>query len=78
MINLQHEGQVVQRPISANPGLDFNPGFFFFCSKAFTRIIFSLLYRVSNHQIVGKKNKTEFASKAFISEIKFRTNSGLA
>ena len=31
-------GPVVRRPISANPWLDFNPGFFFFCSKAFSRI----------------------------------------
>ena len=54
-------GQVVRRPINANPGLNFNLGFFFFCSKAFSPIIFSILSRASNHQIVGKKNKTEFA-----------------
>ena len=55
-------GPVVRRPISANPGLNFNPGFSFsFCSKAFSRIIFSILFRASNHQIVGKKNRTEFA-----------------
>ena len=35
--------------------------FWFFCLKAFSRIIFSFLLRPSNHQIVGKKNKTEFA-----------------
>ena len=34
------QGPVVQRPISTNPGLNFNPGFFFFCFKAFSRIIF--------------------------------------
>ena len=33
-------GPVVQRPISANPGLKFNPRFFFFCSKTFPKIIF--------------------------------------
>ena len=49
-------GPVVRRPISANPGLNFNLGLFFFCSKAFSRIIFSILFRVSNHQIVDKKN----------------------
>ena len=70
-------GPVVWSPISANPGLNFNPGFFFFCSKVFSQIISSLLFRASNHQIVGKKNKTEFASQAFISEIKFRPNPGL-
>ena len=52
---------VVRRPISANPGLNFNLGFYFFCSKAFFRIIFSILFRASDHQIVDKKNKTEFA-----------------
>ena len=30
------QGPVVQRPISANPGLNLNLGFFFFCSKAFS------------------------------------------
>ena len=54
-LSCYHQGPVVRRPISANPG------FFFFCLKAFSQIIFSLLLRASNHQIVGKKNKTEFA-----------------
>ena len=49
-------GPVVQRPISANPGLNFNLGFLFFCSKASYRIIFCILLRASNHQIVDKKN----------------------
>ena len=49
-------GPVVWRQISANPGLNFNPGFFFFCSKAFPRIFFSILFRASNCQIV-EKNK---------------------
>ena len=49
-------GRVVQTPVSANPGLNFNPGFFFFLSKALSRIIFSIIFKVSNHQIVGKKN----------------------
>ena len=54
------EGQVVRRPVSANPGLNFNPGLFFFSSKAFSQKIFSILLRVTNHQIVDKKNSTEF------------------
>ena len=41
-------------------GLNFNPGFFFFYSKAFFQIIFSILFRVSYHQIVDKKNSSEF------------------
>ena len=50
------QGPVVGTPVSANPGLNFNPGFFIFLSKALSRIIFSFLFRVSNHQIVGKEN----------------------
>ena len=50
------QGPVVRTPVGANPGLNFNPGFFFFFSKALSRIIFSILFRVSNHQIVGKEN----------------------
>ena len=49
-------GRVVRRPVSANPGLNFNPGFFFFSSKAFSRKIFPILFRVFNHIIVDKKN----------------------
>ena len=49
-------GPVVRRPISANPGLNFNPGLSFFSSKAFSRTILSILFRVANHQIVDKKN----------------------
>ena len=46
------QGPVVRRPISANPGLDFNPGFDFNPgSKTFSAIIFSLLFRASNHQL---------------------------
>ena len=52
-------------PVITYPGLNFNPGSFFFLSKALSRIIFSILFRVSNHQIVGKENfknlKTKFA-----------------
>ena len=47
-------GPVVRRPISVNPGLNFNPGFFFFRSKTISRIIFSSLFIESNHQIVDK------------------------
>ena len=71
-------GQVIRRPINANSGLNFNLRFFFFCSKVFSPTIFSILFRASNHQIVGKKNKTEFAFYAFLSEFKFRTNPRLS
>ena len=54
------QGQVVRTPVSANPGLNFNPGFFFFLSKALSWIIFYISFRASNHQIVGKEHETEF------------------
>ena len=38
---------VVRRPISLNSGLNFNLGFFVFCSKAFSQINFSTLLRAS-------------------------------
>ena len=47
-------GPVVRTPVSE--GLNFNPGFVFFLSKALPRIIFSILFGVSNHQILGTKN----------------------
>ena len=53
---LTQQGRVVRRPVSANPGLNFNPGLFFFSSKAFSQTILSILFRVANHQIVDKKN----------------------
>ena len=53
-------GPVVWKPISANHGLNFNLGFIFFCSKAFSQIIFTI--RASIHYInAAKRNKTEFA-----------------
>ena len=71
-------GPVARTPVSANQGLNFNPGFFIFLSKALSRIIFAILFRVSKHQIVGKENYTEFAYQALISEFKFRTDPGLS
>ena len=49
-------GQVVWTPVSANQGLKFNLECFIFLSKALSQIIFSILFRVYNHQIVGKEN----------------------
>ena len=36
--------------------LALNPGFFFLRSKAFSRIIFSVIFRASNHKLVDKNN----------------------
>ena len=72
-------GPVVGSPISANPALKFNPGFFIptymFVQKPFSDN-FSRLFRASNHQIVDKTNETEFSIKALKSEIRFHTNPG--
>ena len=38
--------------------LAINPGFFFLFSKAFSRIIFSVIFKASNNQLV--ENKIEF------------------
>ena len=54
----EDQGQVVRTPVSANPGLNFNPGFFFLLSKALSWIIFSNFFF---YQIVGKENSTELA-----------------
>ena len=50
------QGPVVRTPVSANQGLNLNVGFFFLLSKAVSRIIFSILFEESNHQILGKEN----------------------
>ena len=34
-VQYSDQSPVVRRPISANPSLHFNLGFFFFCSKVF-------------------------------------------
>ena len=49
-------GPVDRRPISTNPGLNFNPGVFFSLSIALSRIISSILFRVFFRQIVDGKN----------------------
>ena len=36
--------------------LALNPGFFFLSSKAFSGIIFSVIFRTPNHQLVDRKN----------------------
>ena len=54
-------GPVVRTSVSADPGLNFNLGFFFLLSKALSRMIFSNLCKVSNHRIVDNENETEFA-----------------
>ena len=54
-------GPVFRKLISANPGLNFNLGFYTSLFDSLFGIIFSTLYGASNHQIVDKKNSTEFS-----------------
>ena len=49
------QGPVVQRPISSNPGLNFNPAFFISLFKSLLGKIFTILFRTSNDQIASKK-----------------------
>ena len=54
---------VVGRPIGTKPGIKFNLGLFFLYSKVFSRLIFSVIFRVSNHELVDKRIKTEMLFK---------------
>ena len=56
-------GPVVRRLISAIPGLNFNLGLFFFSSKAFSRTIFSILFRVANPKLLTKRIKLNMLFK---------------
>ena len=64
--------------ISDNPRLNFNPGGYIFLFKSCFGIIFFIVLRAANYQIVDKKNETEFSFKAFRSEMKFCSNPRLS
>ena len=49
------QGPVVQRPISSNPELNFNPAFLISLFKSLFGKIFTILFRTSNDQIASKK-----------------------
>ena len=50
------QATVAERLVSAKPGLNFNLFlFFFFFSKAFSPIIFSILFGAFNYQIVDER-----------------------
>ena len=56
IVQINIQGPVVRMQVTANPRINFDPGFFFFLSKALFRIIFYIIFSVSIHQIVGKEN----------------------
>ena len=58
------QGPVVRRPISANPGLNFNLRFFIPLLKSLFGKIFSVLFKASSSHTLNKKNSTEFSCKA--------------
>ena len=64
-LGLKFDVQPGPRPglISANPGLNLNQGFFFLCSKAFYRRIFSILFRALHYQVVTKIIKLDLLLK---------------
>ena len=47
LVRATHQGPVVRMLVSANPGWNFNPGFFFFLSRALSWIILNLLFELS-------------------------------
>ena len=73
------QGLVVRRPTSAiKPEVKFKSGFLFFVFKSrFYKIIFTAIFRSSNHQLVDKK-KLKMLFKLSKSEFKSRTNPGLS
>ena len=42
---VKFRAHLLEGRLALNPGLNFNPGFFLFCSKAFSRIISSIFFR---------------------------------
>ena len=56
-------GPVVRGPISANPGSNFNLGSFFFCSKAFSQIICTILLEHPIIKLQAKRIQLNLLSK---------------
>ena len=63
IINFIALGPVVQRPISASLGLNFDAGFYIYFFQSLLEKIFPILFRISNDQIASKKIWTEFSFK---------------
>ena len=62
--NLNKElGPVVRTPVSDNPGLNFNPGYFFFLSKALSRIRFSAVLKYPIIKLQAKSIKLNLPFK---------------
>ena len=77
-VHASDQGPVVLRLISANPRLNYNPGFFISMFKSLFGIFSSVFYGASNHRLIDKKNYAEFSLKTFRCEIRFDINPGLS
>ena len=77
-VHASDQGPVVLRLISANPRLNYNPGFFIPMFKSLFGIFSSVFYGASNHRLIDKKNYAEFSFKTFRCEIRFDINPGLS
>ena len=77
-VHASDQGPVVLRLISANPRLNYNPGFFIPMFKSLFGIFSSVFYGASNHRLIDKKNYAEFSLKTFRCEIRFDINPGLS
>ena len=69
-------GPVVRTPLSANPGLNFNPGLFFFLSKALTRIIFSIFLAYPIIKLQAKRIQLNWLFKLSYLSSKFALTLG--
>ena len=70
------QGPVVKRPISSNPGLNFNPGFFFFCSKVFSQVISSLFLEHPIIKLLAERIKLNFLLKLSYLKSNFTLTAG--
>ena len=77
-VHASDQGPVVLRLISANPRLNYNPGFFIPMFKSLFGIFSSVFNGASNHRLIDKKNYAEFSFKTFRCEIRFDINPALS
>ena len=67
-VHASDQGPVVLSLISANPRLNYNPGFFIPMFKSLFGIFSCFFYGASNHRLIDKKNYAEFSFK--LSDVK--------
>ena len=71
--------QLFESRFTLNPGLNLTRvSFSSLCSKAFCWVIFSVIFRASNHQLPSRQKELKLKCFAFKSEFKTSTNPGLS